>query len=218
MSRLKLRTEKDLRHAPSLSSSASQRNATHTRIRHIFDDDKPTTTMMKLALVALLAGSAAAFAPASSTTTQSSSRSASALRMFEDKAGVLQPTGYFDPLGLATSEEIFDSYRVVEKKHGRVAMLAVIGYVVPEFFRFSGDIAPGLKFADIPNGVAAINAVPALGWLQIFFFVGAVDFYGFLGDFEMVSGICGKMGRRWKDTVRHRITTNDCARVSLWNV
>jgi Chlorophyll A-B binding protein len=63
-------------------------------------------------------------------------------------------------------------------------MLGVLGYIVPEVFRFPGEIAPGLKFADVPNGVAAINTIPALGWAQIFFLIGATDYYGFLGDFE----------------------------------
>ena len=47
-------------------------------------------------------------------------------------------------------------------------MLGVIGYVVQEVYRFPGEIAPGLKFADVPNGVAAISAIPAFGRLQIF--------------------------------------------------
>jgi hypothetical protein len=64
-------------------------------------------------------------------------------------------------------------------------MLAVIGYIVPEVYRWPGEIAPGIKFADIPNGVAALDKVPALGWMQIFFLIGAVDYSGFLGDFEM---------------------------------
>jgi hypothetical protein len=35
------------------------------------------------------------------------------------------------------------------------------------------------------HGVAAIaDAIPALGWAQMFFFIGAVDYYGFLGDFD----------------------------------
>jgi hypothetical protein len=29
-----------------------------------------------------------------------------------------------------------------------------------------------LKFADIPNGMAALSQVPALGWVQIVFFCG----------------------------------------------
>jgi hypothetical protein len=62
----------------------------------------------------------------------------------------------------------------------------VIGYIVPEIFKFPGDIAPGISFASIPNGIAAIQAVPALGWMQMFFLIGAVDYYGVLtlGDTE----------------------------------
>ena len=91
-----------------------------------------------------------------------------------------------DPAGLSTNidAETFEAYRVSELKHGRVCMLAVIGYVVQEVYRFPGEIAPGIKFADIPNGVAAIDAIPALGWAQMFFLIGAVDYYGFLGNFD----------------------------------
>jgi hypothetical protein len=105
---------------------------------------------------------------------------------YENELGVIAPTGYFDPFGLAANidQDTFDQYRTAELKHGRVAQLAVIGYIVPEVFRFPGEIAPGLKFADVPNGIAAINAIPALGWAQMFFLIGAVDYYGYLGDFD----------------------------------
>jgi Chlorophyll A-B binding protein len=146
--------------------------------------------MMKLLLAALFAGAAAAFAPA-----QTSLRSSSALNMFEDRAGVIQPTGYFDPLGLATSEKLFDFYRSVELKHGRVAMLAVVGYVVPEFYRFGFDIARGIPCSSVGNGIAAFKDIPPLGWVQMIFFIGFVDQTGFLGNFEMVrydSAYCTK--------------------------
>ena len=61
----------------------------------------------------------------------------------------------------------------------------MIGYIVPEIYRFPGDIAPGIPFASIPNGVAAINTIPALGWLQMVFLIGAVDYWGVLGDFAV---------------------------------
>jgi len=104
---------------------------------------------------------------------------------YENELGVLPPTGFFDPLGLSTdlSPEIFEQYRTAELKHGRVAQLAVIGYIVPEVYRWPGEIAHGLPFADIPHGVAAIDAIPAFGWVQMAFAIGAVDYYGFLGDF-----------------------------------
>jgi hypothetical protein len=96
------------------------------------------------------------------------------------------PTGFFDPLNLSSNidAETFEGYRTAELKHGRVAMLGVLGYIVPEFYRFPFDIAPGLPCADVPNGVAAIDAIPSLGWAQIIFAIGATDYYGFLGDFE----------------------------------
>jgi hypothetical protein len=138
---------------------------------------------MKLAIAALLAGTAAAFAPSASKVCSSTAVSMS----YEDEIGVIFPTGYFDPLRLAgsISQETFDQYRTAELKHGRIAQLAVVGYVVPEFYRWPGEIAPGLKFADIPNGVAALDAIPSLGWAQIFFFIGAVDYWGIFGDFEV---------------------------------
>jgi hypothetical protein len=106
---------------------------------------------------------------------------------YENELGVIAPTGFFDPLGLSKNidQETFDQYRTSELKHGRVAQLAVIGYIVPEIYRFPFDIAPGLPCSEVPNGVAAINAIPALGWAQIFFLIGAVDYYGFLGNFDI---------------------------------
>ncbi len=136
---------------------------------------------MKLAIAAIIAGSAAAFAP------QQVGRTSTVVKGYENELGVIEPTGFFDPLGLSKDidQEKFDQYRLAELKNGRAAMLAVVGYVFQEGFRFPGEIAPGIKFADIPNGIAAIEAVPALGWLQIFFLIGAVDYYGFLGDFAI---------------------------------
>merc|ERR1712071_686827 len=105
---------------------------------------------------------------------------------FENEAGVLNPTGFWDPAKLTDGidQETFDQYRLAELKHGRVAQLAVVGYVVQEVYRFDFDIAPGIPCADVPNGVAALDAIPALGWAQIVFLIGAVDYWGFLGVFE----------------------------------
>lgn len=41
--------------------------------------------------------------------------------------GAIAPLGYFDPLGLSGSQERFDKFRAAEVKHGRVAMLAIMG-------------------------------------------------------------------------------------------
>jgi len=135
---------------------------------------------MKLAVFAALAGSAAAFAPVQQ------GRSSTAIKGYENELGVIAPTGFFDPLGLSKniSPEKFAEYRAAELKHGRVAMLAVLGYIAPETYRFGYDIAPGVSTYDIPNGVAAIDAIPALGWAQMIFLIGAVDYWGVLGDFS----------------------------------
>jgi hypothetical protein len=70
--------------------------------------------------------------------------------------GVLEPTGFFDPLGFATDtpkgKMLF--YREVELKHGRVCMLASLGILVAESFHplFGGNIdAPAyLAFQQTP--------------------------------------------------------------------
>jgi len=59
--------------------------------------------------------------------------------------------GFFDPLGLVADgeQERFDRLRYVELKHGRVSMLAVVGYLVT---------AAGVRFpgaSDVPDGFAA---------------------------------------------------------------
>eukprot|EP00971_Amphidinium_carterae_P162544 3222609-Amphidinium_carterae.1 len=58
-------------------------------------------------------------------------------------------------------------------------MLACIGYIVPEYFKFPGYISPssGIKFADIPNGLAALTKVPSGGWAQYVYFCGFSELF-----------------------------------------
>jgi hypothetical protein len=73
-------------------------------------------------------GSAAAFAPSTSST------KSFALNAAEDMAGALAPMGFFDPAGIAgrADEKELQRYREAEVTHGRVAMLAVVGFLVGE--------------------------------------------------------------------------------------
>ncbi|KAL9970055.1 hypothetical protein ACROYT_G022369 [Oculina patagonica] len=91
---------------------------------------------------------------------------------FENELGVQAPVGFWDPAGLSSdgSVEDFKRRRQTELKHGRISMLATMGYITPEITgKFPGYLSPsaGLKFADVPNGLAAISKVPAAGWGQI---------------------------------------------------
>ncbi|CAE7476359.1 FCPB [Symbiodinium sp. CCMP2592] len=97
--------------------------------------------------------------------------------------GVQDPVGFWDPLGLSADKDqaTFKRRRAVEIKHGRIAMYATIGYIVPEYFRFPGFLSPslGLKFSDMPNGLAALSKLPVLGGAQIIAFAGLIETTGF---------------------------------------
>merc|ERR1712190_544952 len=102
---------------------------------------------------------------------------ASPLRAFENELGVQDPVGFWDPAGFSSSGDVtaFKRRRTVELKHGRISMLATMGYITPELTgKFPGYLSnsAGLKFADVPNGLAAISKVPALGWAQIVAYCG----------------------------------------------
>ena len=82
--------------------------------------------------------------------------------------GVSGPLGFFDPLGFASgdvSEGKVKFYRECEIKHGRVAMLATVGFVVGEQFHpmWGGNV-------DVPSYIAfqetpLQGAIPALAFL-----------------------------------------------------
>jgi len=88
---------------------------------------------------------------------------------------------------LLTRETLFFFSSSSSAGHGRVAMLAVVGYLTQAVFRLPGYIVPpgtkipgtidldGTTFDAIPNGVAAIGAVSSLGWLQIITLIGYME-------------------------------------------
>merc|ERR1719248_293731 len=91
-------------------------------------------------------------------------------------------TRFWDPMGLASDGDAaaFRRRRMSEIKNGRVAMLACLGWIVPEYWRFPGYLSPsqGLKFEDVPSGFAALAKVPAAGWAQIALFVATLELFG----------------------------------------
>jgi hypothetical protein len=122
---------------------------------------------MKSVIFAAAIASAAAFAPAPVAKTSS------ALNAFENELGAQPPLGFFDPLGMleGADQAEFDRLREVEIKHGRISMLAVVGYLTTASgYRFDGYPA------DVPAGLGAWKALCAtsdgqnvLGQMAIFF-------------------------------------------------
>ncbi|CAE7476646.1 FCPE [Symbiodinium pilosum] len=81
--------------------------------------------------------------------------------------GVCLPlTDKFDPLDLGNTDAKMERYSAVEIKHGRVSMIAVVGYIMPEIFRF-----PGCE--DFKHGLSALESIPFEGWVQLLALVGA---------------------------------------------
>ena len=113
--------------------------------------------MMKLITSLALVSSAAAFAPAQVGKASSSLNAFSA----DDLPGALAPMGFWDPLGFAekADEKTLKRYREAEVTHGRVAMLATVGFLVGEAvegssFLFDGQISgPAIThFTQVPGG------------------------------------------------------------------
>ena len=148
--------------------------------------------MKFVAVLISLVAVASAFAPPASQKS-----SGSALKAFEDEVGATPPLDFFDPLGLVADGNVkkFNRLRFVELKHGRISMLAVVGYLTAEKgVRLSGDIDfSGTSFESIPNGFAALTAIPQEGIAQIVALIGFLELFvmrdvkgtgEFVGDFR----------------------------------
>mmetsp|Transcript_6934 Transcript_6934/g.16937 ORF Transcript_6934/g.16937 Transcript_6934/m.16937 type:complete len:209 (-) Transcript_6934:165-791(-) len=117
---------------------------------------------MKTAILTTLIAGAAAFAPVKDSSSSTTALNADLTK----EIGAQAPLGCFDPLGVlgdATNgdQEHFDHLRWVELKHGRIAMLAVVGYLTT---------AAGIRFpgaGDIPGGFAALENLPGMVWAQM---------------------------------------------------
>ncbi len=147
---------------------------------------------MKLAITAALIGSAAAFQPASQTRSSSAlaasyNRPSEALPWAKNGApdtldGTLPGDVGFDPVGFSTGDiaSLFDRknngdtmsdlywLREAELTHGRIAQLAVVGFIWPALYgTFPGNEWTGVDAYNYPNPVEAIENVPGLAVIQI---------------------------------------------------
>eukprot|EP00933_Yihiella_yeosuensis_P024241 TRINITY_DN1877_c0_g1_i3.p1 TRINITY_DN1877_c0_g1~~TRINITY_DN1877_c0_g1_i3.p1 ORF type:complete len:503 (-),score=105.82 TRINITY_DN1877_c0_g1_i3:117-1430(-) len=98
----------------------------------------------------------------------SMARSQRTSRVERRVVGVCMPLDdKFDPLNLGNSDAKMDRYTAVEIKHGRIAMIACVGYLVPDAgFRWPGCETYG-------NGLAALSDLPVEGWIQLVAVIGA---------------------------------------------
>jgi len=121
----------------------------------------------------LFAASASAFAPARIERTNTA-LSAGTFEDVNSLPGVLEPTGLFDPLGFSekANEATLKRYREAEVTHGRVAMLATIGFLV-------GEKVEGSSFlfdASIKGpAITHLSQVPDGFWALLIIFIGAAE-------------------------------------------
>ena len=119
---------------------------------------------MKLTIALAIAPVAAFQAPAPA-------KSASALGAapIEQWAGN-GPFGFFDPLGLSNGieEQRLQFYREAEIKHGRVAMLASVGFLFQEHYTFTGIDSPSYVSFEQPGLAGGL-------WLGLAVMLGNVE-------------------------------------------
>jgi hypothetical protein len=142
-------------------------------------DAMPSFSGIGLAGLGLALVSAVAAFPRTRGAKRPGQGAATVVRAFESELGVQAPVGFWDPAGLCKDgdAEAFKRRRVTEIKHGRVCMIACLGYIVPEYVKFPGYLSPsmGLKFEEVPNGLAALSKVPAAGMFQWLCFCGVLE-------------------------------------------
>jgi len=125
---------------------------------------------MKLAIFASLLAGATAFAPVQIA------KSSTSLNSFtlDNIPGALEPVGIFDPLGFGekADEPTLRRYREAELAHGRVSMLAVIGFLV-------GEKVEGSSFlfdAQVSGpAITHLSQVPSEFWVLLTVGIGAVE-------------------------------------------
>jgi hypothetical protein len=127
---------------------------------------------MKTAILASLVATAAAFAP-----TQQNARTTAVSATMDNYPGSINFMAKefkFDPLNLSeTYAPLMPWFRESELRHGRTAMLAVLGFIVPEFVRIPGEL---YSFESIPRVIDAHDALMTKGPMgQLLLWIGLWD-------------------------------------------
>jgi len=94
--------------------------------------------------------------------------------------GVTAPLGFFDPLGISTklTEGQILFYREAELKHGRISMLAALGFLVGEQFHplFGGNI-------DVPSYIAFQDTPLQKFWIAVSLAIAIPEVLGSIPTF-----------------------------------
>ncbi|KAL3776012.1 hypothetical protein ACHAW5_007094 [Stephanodiscus triporus] len=131
-------------------------------------------------ILATMAGTASAFAPIASVP-KTSALSEFAKGMVGGEGPEPMPFNFggektsknFDPVGFSErAPEWLNWFREAELKHGRQAMLATVGLVVPEFVRIPGE---QFSFESIPNVLDAHDALIGTSMKQILLWVSFAE-------------------------------------------
>uniref|UniRef100_A0A0G4GET2 Plastid light harvesting protein n=1 Tax=Chromera velia CCMP2878 TaxID=1169474 RepID=A0A0G4GET2_9ALVE len=106
-------------------------------------------------------------------------------RPLEEDPGVNSFLGFFDPFGFCkdaadTSDANFRRLRRIELKHGRVAMVCLVGYGLPYYIRVPDFTLEGtgllrLSMDEIPTGYAGLSVLPLQYLLPILLFIGFLE-------------------------------------------
>lgn len=149
---------------------------------------------MKLAILLSTVGAACAFSPSTSRTTHTSLSMSEAVPETEEPVevvpvvapingwvpdaslpcyglpGAIAPFGFFDPLGFTKDMELLGvkRFREAEIMHGRVAMMASVGYIV-------GESTPTIAYGMDVHHTIANNQIPEIPGTVLFPFFLAIN-------------------------------------------
>ena len=112
----------------------------------------------------------------------------------KEMPGVTEPLGFWDPLGFCSDEKLTEGklkfYREVELKHGRVGMLAALGFVVGENFHplFGGNI-------DVPAYLAFQETPLQTFWPAVVFAIAIPEIFSVF-SFDTPALFAGPLGKK----------------------
>uniref|UniRef100_A0A0G4HT39 Plastid light harvesting protein n=1 Tax=Chromera velia CCMP2878 TaxID=1169474 RepID=A0A0G4HT39_9ALVE len=133
-----------------------------------------------LAVAALAFTQSLAFVPTPLTQLKAKKSPKTELRVsaFDNAPGATAPFGFWDPLGISNGltpqDKKYKFMRAGEIKNGRLAMLAILGYALPYYYKLE-------NFKDVRPGFDALLDLPGLVVGAIFLTMGFLD-YNIFGE------------------------------------